>query len=1088
MKKLVLLLLTTCCLSFLGYGQSISLDYSFNPTCNGGANGGFCLSNNGFLGTINYTLSPGGATNSLGCFNYLAAGTYTINAVDSFSNSASTTVTLLPATSPSISSITQVPCTEAANVSVSGGTGPYNVVSVPAGWYNPSSQTIYFGSGNGNYTITVIDANGCTATSVFNLNYTPNNMTSTRSFPNTNCTSATFELCETVSGGAPPYTYSVNTTTNSTGCFTGLNFLTYYSVVITDNNGCSIIDSLSLDAATPQFTTNLQNPSTCAANDGSICITNPQMATAPYQYAINSNAPQSSNCFSNLNNGVYTVTIIDANNCSSSQIVTIMASSPYGYTTTLPTPCNATTGEICVNSVFGGTPPYIYSINSGTPQTSNCFSNLAAGAYTLTITDAIGCTYDIYENVSNPSFLNYPTTTDALCNGGGGSANFTLGGTYAAPVTFTLMPGNISNSSGYFSNLSTGTYTMTAIDANNCSNQKVFYIGLSTYLGTLNYTATPGSITLSNAGLTAPIQYTFNNLTSNSNVFSGFCSGNYYISATDVNGCYKVSNAYLSSMTTFPGSTVNANVVDQYCPASNTGSIDVIVNPSGTYTYEMMSPSYINNGSLSLFSSLNAGQYDINIFDASNNCVSKTYNLNTLNNTCGVVNGKVFHDVNNDCAYSNGELNLNNQLIILAPGNHMTYTNPNGQFQFYNKSFNAYNLLQIPSAYFAPSQTCGTTFPLILNTGNTTEYREFADTLYNTNVDMAVYVSPTTFVPGFSSTFKLLYYNPNPYVQATGTVSLILDPNLTFVSSNPMPNSVSGNVLTWNYANFISSYTNGDIYITAAVPTTVPINTPISNCGQIVLTSSVDNNLINNNHCANTIVVSSFDPNEIIVSPHGIGTQGYIGKTDSILTYRINFQNTGTAAAHRVMIIDSLPKQLQLRKFKVIDFSHMYSINVNEQGVMSFVFDNIMLPDSNSNEPESHGYITYQIQQQPNLKPGDQFTNQAHIYFDYNAPVATNKTLNTIKSTVGVIDQTKLSAGLYLSPNPCNDQLRLNSDEAMNGTIDVLDVQGRLLKSYPVSKSYNVSVPTDTLPEGVYLVRYHDMQRSVTQKFVVQHP
>jgi len=166
----------------------------------------------------------------------------------------------------------------------------------------------------------------------------------------------------------------------------------------------------------------------------------------------------------------------------------------------------------------------------------------------------------------------------------------------------------------------------------------------------------------------------------------------------------------------------------------------------------------------------------------------------------------------------------------------------------------------------------------------------------------------------------------------------------------------------------------------------------------------------------------------------------------------------------------------------------MYSIQVDEQGVMSFVFDNIMLPDSNSDEPGSHGYITYQIQQQPNLKPGDHFTNQAHIYFDFNAPIATNTTLNTIKSTVGVIDQTKLAEGLYVSPNPCNDQLRLNSNDLMNGLIDVLDLQGRLIKSYPVSNSYNATIPTQALLKGVYLVRYHDAQRSVTQKFVVQHP
>ncbi len=944
MKKILLWALCIGCFSLV-QAQSISLDYSFNPTCNNGANGGFCLINSGFLGTINYTLSPGGAMNTTGCFNYLASGTYTISAADSFSNTASTTVTLASSTSPIITSINPVPCSNEVGVSITGATSPYTLYSVPAGSFNSNTQSIQLYSGNGIYTITAIDANGCSATTVYTLNFTPSNITATRSFPNTNCTSINYDLCETATGGVAPYTYTINTNSNTTGCFTGLNFNSYYNVEVVDNIGCKYVDSLSVANATPYFDVSTQNPSTCVSPDGSLCVINPQMVALPLQYALNGGAYQSTNCFNNLPGGTYTISILDASNCSATQLVELIAPGPYGYTVQTPTPCNASTGQICINGVFGGTPPYVYTLNSTLSQSSNCFNNLGAGSYILTITDALGCTYNLNESVTNPTFLNYPNTTNALCNGGTGTATFTLGGTYVAPVSFNLMPGNITNATGYFSGLTSGSYTLNATDGAGCVNSKVFYINLTTYLGALGYTASPGSITLSNAGLTAPIQYSFDNVTTSNNVFTGFCSGWHYFSATDANGCYKTDYATLTSMNTFPGSTITSNVIDQYCPSSNTGSIDVIINPTGNYTYEMVAPQYVNNGSSSLFSALNAGQYDINIFDASSNCVSKSYTLNTGNNVCGVVNGKVFHDANSDCIANPGEINLSNQLIIMAPGNHITYTDPNGQFQFYNKSFNAYNLMQIPSNYFTPSQICGTSYPLILNTGNTTEYREFADSLYNTSMDLISLITPATFVPGFNSSFSVSYYNAHPYISANGNITLTLDPNLNFVSASPAPSSISGNTLTWNFTNLLNPYTPTQIHVTTFTPTNVGINTPINNCSHINLTSGVDVNLANNVSCANTLVVSSFDPNEIIVSPHGIGTPGYIGKDDSVLTYRINFQNTGTAPAHRVVVVDSLPSELYLRKFKVIDYSHMYTIQVDEQGVMSFVFDNIMLPD-----------------------------------------------------------------------------------------------------------------------------------------------
>ncbi|MFK7904196.1 MAG: SdrD B-like domain-containing protein [Chitinophagales bacterium] len=143
-------------------------------------------------------------------------------------------------------------------------------------------------------------------------------------------------------------------------------------------------------------------------------------------------------------------------------------------------------------------------------------------------------------------------------------------------------------------------------------------------------------------------------------------------------------------------------------------------------------------------------------------------------------------------------------------------------------------------------------------------------------------------------------------------------------------------------------------------------------------------------------IIGSFDPNDKSVHPTGITNQHYIAEGTE-LTYKVRFQNTGNDTAFRVSIIDTLQSEyLDLQTFKITNTSHPYEAHINDQNVLIVEFDNILLPDSTTNEPESHGFVQYKITSFQDAPQNSIVTNLANIYFDYNQPITTNTVFNTI--------------------------------------------------------------------------------------------
>ncbi|MBK9639648.1 MAG: hypothetical protein IPO63_18300 [Bacteroidetes bacterium] len=204
-------------------------------------------------------------------------------------------------------------------------------------------------------------------------------------------------------------------------------------------------------------------------------------------------------------------------------------------------------------------------------------------------------------------------------------------------------------------------------------------------------------------------------------------------------------------------------------------------------------------------------------------------------------------------------------------------------------------------------------------------------------------------------------------------------------------NSVIGNVLTYNVADFGILIYDSSFNFNILVDTTAALGSQI--CIQVsISTPSAEINYNNNLLSQCFTVVGSFDPNDKTAFPSS--TLDISG--DRWLRYLIRFQNTGTASAEHIYITDTLSASLDWSTFNLLSSSHQPHTQVYNDGLIKFSFPNIHLPDSNTNEPASHGYVQYKIRAKDSLAIGITIENSANIFFDFNAPAITNTTSNAV--------------------------------------------------------------------------------------------
>lgn len=568
---------------------------SQNVSCYGLSNGSATVTPAGGTPPYSYSWSPSGSTSQTA--TGLNSGTHTVFVADSKGCSYSVSVFLSqPSPLTAITGYTSPLCNTGADgmawVFASGGAPPYAYTWSPFGGSNDTALNMTAGI----YSVMVTDNQSCQMVSMINITQPPPLTIAITNFSNVNCYGGSNGYAiASVSGGTPPYSYSwANGITSPAN--TNLPEGVYY-ITVTDAAGCNDVDSVVIQqpAATLAVTVSHQNVSCYGGSNGS-ALAQVTGGTAPYTYIwvpVVQFTPQAVN----LPAGTYTVSVIDINGCQASANVTITHPPTLitqAYTQSAVQCYGTATGSAVVN-VSGGLPPYDYSWNTVPAQTTAQVSNVFAGMYRVTITDAAGCTAMDSIMISEPPALVavIVSHTSVSCYNGN-NAVATGGATGGTPPYFFGWSTTPVQTTQSVAGLAAGNYTLTITDLNGCTATTVLTITqpsqVVTYASADVAICRGGSTVLSAtaSGGVAPHLFNWNN----SLGFGPFqtvapqSNTSFVVTAFDANGCAGLPDTVTVHVKTLFPQDVEVSAFSPICPGNSSQVIcQANCGPFDTLTY-----------------------------------------------------------------------------------------------------------------------------------------------------------------------------------------------------------------------------------------------------------------------------------------------------------------------------------------------------------------------------------------------------------------------------------------------------------------------------------------------------------------------
>lgn len=551
----------------------------------------------------------------------LTAGTYFITVTDTNGCIAVTSANVSVTASPLVTIVgNPAGCTVnngSAIATPNGGTAPFTYL-----WNNGLTTDTVTDLTSGTYTITITDINGCTATNSVNIPVANNPVVTTSVLSNDSCNGDNNgSAIANVSGGLPNYTYlwsNSQTSDTATSLIAGS-----YTIIVTDANGCTSSSSVTINeplALTASIST--ANIFCYNNNNGSATIS-PSGGTPSYSYLWDNG--ETSQFVNNLTAGNHSVSITDANGCQS--ITSFNITQP---TQMIITPlqtnvlCFGESNGTATANPTGGTPDYTYLWNPSA-QTTQTAIGLPIGNYTVTVTDANGCSGTQTYIITQPQFLasGILSSTNVLCNNNntGTATILATGGT----PNYTYLWSN-SQSNDTATNLIAGVYYVTVRDANNCSTTSSVTIteptaisaSITSIVNPTCYGGNDGSIISSVSGGTPSYTYLWNTIPqqTTSNAINLY-SGNYIVTITDANNCTQTVDTILVSplpiIVTY-SQGINAN---------NLGYIDLVVS-NGVAPLSYL---WSNGVTTQNINDINSGTYIVTITDADNCFVLDTFKI-----------------------------------------------------------------------------------------------------------------------------------------------------------------------------------------------------------------------------------------------------------------------------------------------------------------------------------------------------------------------------------------------------------------------------------------------------------------------------
>ena len=359
------------------------------------------------------------------------------------------------------------------------------------------------------------------------------------------------------------------------------------------------------------------------------------------------------------------------------------------------------------------------------------------------------------------------------------------------------------------------------------------------------------------------------------------------------------------------------------------------------------------------------------------------------------LSGTVFVDADGDGALDGGEIGLAGAAITATPTGYFALGNGGGEYMIYSNEGSQTVAASLPSPLWSQ-----TTTPLEYTVSPSATQPDWPglDFGFQPTVDISL-IHPEVVLASApcSATTSLWITAMNEGTRIEdGTISLALDNAFTFVSSDPTPSAVSGNMISWTFSD-LSYFGTQVIHASVVMPGAQSIGDPFTHA--ITITTVDDQGDPTGTFLTelNGVISCAYDPNDKLASPEGYGGLGAIDISTDHIDYTIRFQNTGNAPAVVVVLRDQLDADLDLSSLRILGFSHEPTeVVIEPSGELIVRFNGIQLPDSGASFTGSQGFIKFRLDLLPGLPHLTPVHNTAEIYFDLNDLVLTNTALRTL--------------------------------------------------------------------------------------------
>ncbi|NUM31965.1 MAG: T9SS type A sorting domain-containing protein [Bacteroidetes bacterium] len=438
----------------------------------------------------------------------------------------------------------------------------------------------------------------------------------------------------------------------------------------------------------------------------------------------------------------------------------------------------------------------------------------------------------------------------------------------------------------------------------------------------------------------------------------------------------------------------------------------------------------------------------------------------------GLLAGKVFFDNNQNCTQEIDENNLQGVYIKILPENIYVPTDFNGNYTIPVDTKITQHLISVEAPKYHIS-TCGT--KIINHNGqNTNAGIDFGILSYGSHNDISIKLSDFTgwrARQGFDEFYQICVTNKGTQNIDELKIEFTPDDAVNFTEFSIIPNENTGKSYIWKILN-LKKGESILIKAKANIPVELKLDEKIRHFAKVSIIELNDEDITNNFDTLTQKIVAAIDPND-----KNTKQEYKITPQTNLIDYKIRFQNTGNDTAYNIQVIDTLDPNFAISMHGVyMSSSHKYELapvawlqNGKYRYKYAWIFRDILLPDKNTNNELSQGFIDFNINLSDKLEIGTYIKNKAYIYFDFQEPVITNDAINLVSNSTNTL---KIKAGkITVLPNPAHNYLSISNAETNEINISIKNILGQTLIINSIPRKSAINIDISKFNSGIYFLQ-----------------